>query len=640
MRRAEISAQIAAADREELITRVEEMEDRFKHMAEHAPVGMFNYAPSGVLLWANATWYEITGHPVNTGASLSFADLISDLEEKSKFDERWAMLMEDQALVRYEIRLKKPWTKQIPGTDEMFEGATWVLASAYPEKNEDGSIRSIMGTITDISEQKWAEGVQDTRRKEAEELKRQQENFIDMVSHEMRNPLSAIIQSSDGIIGTLSSSRLLQNRDDLADIEDSIETIILCAQHQKRIIDDILTLSKLDSDLLSIIPISIQPLTVVQRALKMFSSECQANGIEAALTVKNSFYKMNVDWVMLDPGRLLQVLVNLITNAIKITIPETEKRINLSIGASASRPTQKEHQIDYLPTKLSRQDSDLEAPEGNEFFLKFAVSDTGAGLTESESQKLFKRFSQALPRTHVQYSGSGLGLFISRELTEMQGGEIGFKSEPGKGSTFAFYIKARPVTPPRPSFQRSSSPSKLSQAEKDMAFMSRIAAGDVLSHAGLPTAGDSVAKNPAAKQVVLIVEDNLVNQKVLSKQLVNENYIVHVANHGEEALSFLQNTRYWTNGGSEEDVYMILMDLEMPVMDGLTCIQKIRGLQRDGTMQGHVPVIAVTANARRQQIDTAIAAGMDDVMCKPFRVNELITKMKSVKERVQDIEDD
>ncbi|RDW71727.1 hypothetical protein BP5796_07761 [Coleophoma crateriformis] len=638
MRRAEVNAQIAAADRDELLGRVEEMETRFKQMAEHAPVGMFNYEPDGSLIWANATWYEITGHPVTTSATLPFMELIDGGEAAvEETNRRWSALLDGQALVRYEIQLKKPWMKQLPGTDETFEGNTWVLASAYPEFDEVGGIKSIMGTITDISEQKWAEGVQDNRRKEAEELKRQQENFIDMVSHEMRNPLSAIIQSSDGIIGLLSSAKLLRTKEEIADIEDSVETILLCAQHQKRIIDDILTLSKLDSDLLSIIPTSIQPLHVVQRALKMFSGECIANNIDATLTVKNSFHKMNVDWVMLDPGRLLQVLVNLITNAIKITIPEQTRKINLSIGASLKRPMQNEHQINYLPTKLTRQDSDLEAPEGNEFFLKFAVSDTGAGLTEAESQKLFKRFSQALPRTHVQYSGSGLGLFISRELTEMQGGEIGFKSEPGKGSTFAFYIKATPTSPPRPSIKRSSSASKLSQTERDMAFLTRLAAGDVLSHSKLATSELNDSKDQLN---ILIVEDNLVNQKVLSKQLVNQNYIVHVANHGEEAIAFLHNTRFWAKGSKKDDVYMVLMDLEMPVMDGLTCIKKIRELQQNGEILGHVPVMAVTANARRQQIDSAISAGMDDVVCKPFRINELVLKMKAVKERISQMEDD
>ena len=130
---------------------------------------------------------------------------------------------------------------------------------------------------------------------------------------------------------------------------------------------------------------------------------------------------------------------------------------------------------------------------------------------------------------------------------------------------------------------------------------------------------------------MLIVEDNLVNQKVLQKQLRNLGCETHVANHGGEALERLKES--WFAADGKQDALaldVVLMDQEMPVMDGLTCTRKIRELEERGDFARHVPVIAVTANARVEQIQTARDAGMDDVVSKPFRIQELIPKMQEL----------
>lgn len=182
-------------------------------------------------------------------------------------------------------------------------------------------MKSIFGSITNISQQKWAEGFQKRKTEEAVELKRQQENFIDITSHEMRNPLSAILQCADEISTTMTDLKQGQfkgvSQELMAGIFDSAQTISLCAQHQKRIIDDVLTLSKLDSALLVVRPVDVQPLTVVQRALKMFEGELQTADIQMRFVVDASFNRLDVDWVRFDPSRVLQVLINLTTNAIK-----------------------------------------------------------------------------------------------------------------------------------------------------------------------------------------------------------------------------------------------------------------------------------------------------------------------------------
>jgi CheY-like chemotaxis protein len=109
---------------------------------------------------------------------------------------------------------------------------------------------------------------------------------------------------------------------------------------------------------------------------------------------------------------------------------------------------------------------------------------------------------------------------------------------------------------------------------------------------------------------ILVVEDNLINQKVLKKQLLSRGCSVYVANHGEEALAFLKRTTFWKDVPGSVKLSVILMDLEMPVMDGLTCVRKIRSLEVEGKIRAHIPVIAVTANARGDQIKKAMENGM------------------------------
>jgi CheY-like chemotaxis protein len=352
----------------------------------------------------------------------------------------------------------------------------------------------------------------------------------------------------------------------------------------------------------------------------------------------------------------------------------------------------------------------------------FAVQDTGKGLTDDEKKLLFMRFSQASPKTHVMYGGSGLGLFISRELVELQGGEIGVSSQAGKGSTFAFYVRARKsdglqaaedmarfeTSQPtdnsvHQSIHASSSIASCSNPSSRLSSIGRVAGArssalgpssgsastgqplpftisalpasiapnsrpvekvrdhirskssdstlmdTAAAHALKPSAtaashtldpaptsvpdlaGPSAtevvqsARIPAASKSlsrlsVLIVEDNLVNQKVLSKQLRNLGCAITVANHGEEALAQLRKTKYWRPGttfiaattamSAGDELSAILMDLEMPVMDGLTCTRKIRELEAAGRLAGHAPIIAVSANARSAHVESAIEAGM------------------------------
>ncbi|GAP85337.2 putative hsp90-like protein [Rosellinia necatrix] len=647
IRRGQRAAQMALRDRQELTEQlhlrtreVEESEIKFTRMAEFAPVGMFIADQQGHITYSNEMWWDLSRH--------NRSESVNNWMQNVKDDDRPAL----QAVWRHLVAEKVAITHEFRFKCSRHEGGifidTWVLMSAYPERDSQGGIKSIFGCITNISQQKLAEQIQMQRREEAVELKRQQENFIDITSHEMRNPLSAILQCADEIAGTLTTYSF--SKDDpqknesltlaLAGCLEAANTISLCASHQKRIVDDILTLSKLDSQLLLVTPVNVQPLAVVQRVLKMFEGELNTNGIEMKFQVKNRYLDMGIDWVKLDPSRLLQVLINLMTNAIKFTQSHPKRSIVVILDASMDISEVTQFGTAYFPSDRSDQGDLTDHPDwgnGAKVNLHFSVQDTGRGLDEHERKLLFQRFSQATPRTHVQYGGSGLGLFISRILTELQGGQIGVTSQKGVGSTFSFYIKSRKSTAPPAEKKVLPSAPPLTRAPGSSTTVEtrqpKAKNGEVLNPGKSRGAEPRYSEDGRRLFDVLIVEDNLVNQKVLQKSLRNVGNNTKVANHGGEALEVLKESRYWQGKESTGDeISVILMDLEMPVMDGMTCARKIRELEREGTIVSHIPIIAVTAYARPEQIENAKAAGVDDVISKPFRIPELIPRIEQLVE--------
>ncbi|KAG9590848.1 histidine kinase, partial [Aureobasidium melanogenum] len=514
---------------------------------------------------------------------------------------------------------------------------------------------------------KLAEELKEQRLLDVLEAKRQSESFIDTVSHEMRNPLSAILQCADGVNtsvlearGSSSNGKHTQfDREGVDYILESTQTIILCAQHQKRIINDILTLSKLDARLLEVTPTEVDPVETVKHALRLYQQECQNADIDSAIRVDQSYNSLAVDRVYVDPSRLLQVLINLLGNAIKFTQHQDQRKVTVTISASLESPAMKSDGEQYFFPRASKQEAVLGADwgTGEDLFLHFSVNDTGVGLTSDEMKNLFLRFSQASPKTHVTYGGSGLGLFICKELAELQGGRIGVSSTPGKGSDFKFYVKARraatssrretlgledtPAKRPRQGKSPQNGQESPHDGQKSPEETTRLHVTHPNYIAPL-NRSHSASQNPivgspsdANTLHVLIVEDNLINQKVMAQQLKKAKCEVHVANHGADALLFLEKTSFAKDCGPyATPLSIILMDLEMPVMDGLTCIRRIREWQKQGKLTRPVPVIAVTANARNEQIAMAQEAGMDDVVTKPFKISELIPKMHTLIEKI------
>ena len=210
----------------------------------------------------------------------------------------------------------------------------------------------------------------------------------------------------------------------------------------------------MDFMLLTLSPSPSQPLDLIDNAVNMLQANISAADIEMKIEAHESIADLGVAWVMCDPLRVTQILINLLSNAIKFTRSERHRRVTLRYGASLEEPKNSfKEGLAWASTKKEHEDVTLgeEWSDGKQIYLTFCVTDTGPGMTEEERARLFNRFQQASPKTSIKYGGTGLGLFISHTLTEKQNGSMGVSSQPGKGSTFAFYVKVRQINPPTPS---------------------------------------------------------------------------------------------------------------------------------------------------------------------------------------------
>lgn len=216
----------------------------------------------------------------------------------------------------------------------------------------------------------------------------------------MRNPLSAILQSVDEVSDHLSLA-LASASADISSTQSSIEaveTIALCCQHQRRVIDDVLTLSKMNTNMLQINLDESDPLKVVSGVIRIFSGDAKKQGISLTTEVEDSMKEMDINHLLFDPGRLSQVLVNLLGNAIKFTRDCDVRKIKVTVGTFASRPPPDDHGVDYVEPDFRNSDGTKanDDDENRQIYLRIVVQDTGIGMSNEEKLKLFKRFAQGV----------------------------------------------------------------------------------------------------------------------------------------------------------------------------------------------------------------------------------------------------
>jgi signal transduction histidine kinase/CheY-like chemotaxis protein/HPt (histidine-containing phosphotransfer) domain-containing protein len=332
---------------------------------------------------------------------------------------------------------------------------------------------------------------------------------------------------------------------------DYLEKIRFAGEHVLGIIDDILDISKIEAGKMELQHADFSLDQVVQTLTAVVAPKAASRGLELVFDLDPSLPPVLVG----DPLRLKQVLINYANNAIKFSEQgRIVFRVRMVAGSAA------------------------------DCLLRFEVSDQGIGLSEAEMAKLFVSFQQADTSTTREYGGTGLGLAICKELAQLMGGDVGVKSQPGVGSTFWFTARLGVSSIPMPTLIN-----QISDAAGELLASSRMSA----MLAALQTAR------------ILLVEDNIFNQQIAQEMLEEVGAAVHLANNGAAALELLH----------AGDFDCVLMDLQMPVMDGLEATRRIRSAPR----LSHLPVLAMTATATTEARVRCIDAGMNDFISKPVQ---------------------
>ncbi|MFO0844422.1 MAG: ATP-binding protein [Gemmataceae bacterium] len=397
----------------------------------------------------------------------------------------------------------------------------WLSISRVPLRDPDGAVVGLVGICHDITDLRRA-------REAAEAASKAKSEFLANMSHEIRTPMSGILGMSRKLLDTPLSPA---QRDDLQIVKASAEALLT-------ILKDILDFSKIEARKLQLDPVAFHLRDAVGDTVRALALSARQKGLSLMCAVDDDA----PEFVVGDPGRLRQVLVNLIGNAIKFT----------SRG-----------EVLVVVRRVP----------GAENTLRFEVRDTGIGIDAAKLPTIFDPFVQADSSTTRQYGGTGLGLSISSQLVQLMGGALRVESEPGRGSRFWFAVRLEPAvapSPPPPAPWRSLRPLR-----------------------------------------ILLAEDNPANKEVAVYMLENAGHLVAVASTGREAIRQLAGERF----------DLVLMDVQMPEMDGFEATRAIRAREREGG--GRLPVVAMTAHAMKGDRERCLAAGMDDYVTKPIDAAEL-----------------
>lgn len=409
-----------------------------------------------------------------------------------------------------------------------------------PIINEADELTHYIGFQHDVTEQQRTAAYLKKAKERAEQSAKMKSEFLASMSHEIRTPMN-------GVIGTLS----LMLKEDLNDQQHEYAQVAKdSAESLLSLINDILDFSKIEAGKLSMESVEVDLSSLTQSVYRSLKQTVNEKDIEFTLDLTG----LNDEFVVSDSSRIRQVLNNIIGNAIKFT---------------------EKGKVDIKATTKRLNNGKIEC--------RWQVSDTGVGIKKDRMKSIFDAFTQADSSTTREFGGTGLGLSISKQLCDLMGGDIEIESEYGVGSTFTFYILAKPA-----SKKVIDKPLEVKQNKSDFEPISLSA---------------------------LLVEDNMVNQMVAKKILADCGLSVEVVGNGELALGKLKDVK-------REQFDLIFMDCHMPVMDGYDATRAIRR----GEVGEHwrdVPIIAMTANAMKGDKEKCLEAGMSDYTAKPIEVGVL-----------------
>lgn len=479
--------------------------------------------PNGEIEWVNEAFEKVSGYKLEEIIGKKPGSFLQGKDTNKEVISEVSRHLKEQVSFRYEIL-------NYSKTGESY----WVDVSIQPVFNEENELIHFVAVESDITNRKREQQELQDAKEKAEEAGRVKQEFLSVVSHEIRTPLNAI----------LGMATLLQ-KTNLSPIQlDYLNTIQVSTDNLQLIITSILDFSAIESGNLSIQQVPFDLVKLIENIINSNQMRAEEKGISLFLDLDERI-QANLSG---DAIRLGQVLLNLVSNAIKFT---NQGKIQLEVK---------------LLTRMQ-----------NALVIRFAVEDTGKGIPLSMQQRIFDSFTQEDSSISRKYGGTGLGLSISQKLVQLMGGELKLISEEHKGTKVSFVL-GFPI------------------------------AQDVVEH----LKKDVSAAHHLVGKRVLLVEDNTMNQFFTQKLLEGWGMQVQIASNGVEGVQ----------KAALQPFDIILMDIQMPEMDGIQATQQIRKDKKK------VPIIALTAMSSKEEIIRLNGENFNDYVLKPFNASELQEKME------------
>jgi PAS domain S-box-containing protein len=513
-------------------------EEKHRMLLEESSDPIFSFYPDGRYSYVNPAFARVL-HKTP-----------ADIIEKTV----WEVFPEEVAAKRYSgvqevFRSGKETVSQVrvPAPD----GDHYMVTTAKPVFDDQQKVISVICVSKDVTVVKQAEAA-------AHAANRAKSEFLANMSHEIRTPMNGVI----GMIDILQETALN------ADQRRMIGTIQQSSMALLQILNDILDFSKIEANKLTVESIPTNLREVADGAAQIMSSLARANGVALSADVDPDL----PDWMLGDPVRLRQILLNLLGNAVKFTRRDSKEAAQVALHIAPC----------VLPNAYPG--------------VRLTILDNGIGMEPTVLARLFQPFTQADQSTARQFGGTGLGLSITQRLVELMEGTIRVQSTPGIGSEFTVDIPLRACE------SGAASPQGIALIERRTKPQRLVA----------PTVEEAMRSG----RLILLAEDNETNRDVIQEQLRLLGYACEVATDGAIALQMWQ---------AEPQRYALLLtDCHMPHLDGFGLTAAIRAKTPVGQ---HLPIIAITANAVVGEAQRCREQGMDDYLSKPLRMNELAARL-------------
>jgi PAS domain S-box-containing protein len=509
------------------ITAQRESETRFTELFETLQEGVYFCDPGGTLLDVNPAMVRMLGYTHRDELVGSNIGKLYFDKPVNPFPER--KLTPNSASLMREITLRRK-----DGTAVICIDNSNAICDAF------GRMVRHQGTLVDITVRKRSEEELQKAKEAAEAANTAKSAFLVHMSHEIRTPMNAVIGMTEL---TLDTKLTLEQREYLTMVRDSGKSLLTQ-------LNDILDFSKIEAGKLDLDSTGFSLQDAIDDTVRILGVRAKQKGLELASHIPPEV----PDALVGDPGRLRQILSNLVDNAIKFT---ESGRVILKI------------------------EEDSQSEQGVR--LHFSVADSGIGVPQEKQQLIFEAFTQADNSTTRKYGGTGLGLSISSRLVRLMGGEIWVESVANGGSMFHFTARFGLQ-------KQRAKRANLQGGGSDFALLAARRPG----------------REGRQELQILLVEDNTINQ-ILAQRLVRKRgHNIVVANNGREALAALETERF----------DLIMMDVQMPEMSGLDVTATIR--RREEVTGEHIPIIATTATAMNEDRERCLEAGMDAYIAKPI----------------------